>query len=203
MKQTRWCTRCLRQGSERSLRTVWVVAPATGFIVTGLIPAISDLDGNNGLNIVMAVVHALSAPVSMLMLMVMETVQLSFGEDVLFNPTGRPRGKAAQLFGREFTRGQIVRKWVCIFAWLSGVIFIGCQGYLVLVNPKNENKALGLLSFFTEVFGILGAFVLPALAGFEYLYKEEEGSVIAQATTMVKRHFAKKGGQTKSVMWGR
>ncbi len=62
---------CFQSKPERILRTLWVVLPSVGFILTAIIPALSGVEG---FYLVLTAVHNVAAPISMLCCMVMETV---------------------------------------------------------------------------------------------------------------------------------
>lgn len=68
----------LERTTERRARTAWALVPNVGFVLTAMVPSLSDA---KDLNVVLAAVHNVTAPLSMLFLMIMETLQLAYGEN--------------------------------------------------------------------------------------------------------------------------
>lgn len=129
--------------TERLLRTAWVVLPSVGFILAGIIPSLSDADG---LYLVLTVVHNVSAPISISFCMVMETVQLHFGENAFRAFFGS--GPATKLYG-PLSKGQRLRVGTLVVAWLSGALFVLVQSYLALF--ENALIWLAQTSYMVEV----------------------------------------------------
>ena len=175
--------------TERLLRTIWVVLPAVGFILSGIIPSVT-LEGTSGYEIVMTGVHNVCAPLSMLLCMVMETVQLHFGENAFARLFGSTRHHPATAFYGDLKAGQRLRAITALLAWFSGLVFVSVQGYLAL-GPNNCLYWLALVSYVGEVSGIVLHFALPAIAGAAYLM-EEEGSALESAQAMIREHLVRK-----------
>jgi len=191
---------------ERLLRTIWVIFPCVGFILTGIVPSLS---GAQGFDIALTAVHNVAAPLSMLLCMVMETTQLHFGEGAI----------NALLYGKVAAYGPLSSmqklRVVTLFAsWAFGMIFVGVQAYLNFfenscgvdkdldgfLDVKEQQKAaagggkfayrLALVSFGGEVLGLLLNWALPAIAGMEYLLNMESGSVIDEMNRLITNHLA-------------
>merc|ERR1712078_55706 len=62
---------------ERFWRTCWAIMPHMGLMFTAAVPSLSV---TSGYNMVLTLVHNLSAPLSLGYLIIMETIQLNFGE---------------------------------------------------------------------------------------------------------------------------
>eukprot|EP00931_Biecheleriopsis_adriatica_P040721 TRINITY_DN2332_c0_g1_i2.p1 TRINITY_DN2332_c0_g1~~TRINITY_DN2332_c0_g1_i2.p1 ORF type:complete len:387 (-),score=65.09 TRINITY_DN2332_c0_g1_i2:73-1233(-) len=157
--------------AERRLRAAWGTIPYVGFILTAMLPSLSDIEGYN---IVLTGVHNVCAPLSMLFCMVMETVQLGFGEHAFeyfwsHEPT--------PLYG-PLTPFQRWRAIACLEAWTAGIIFVSVQGFLAFV--PNRRYWLALVSFYGEVIGLSLAFMLPAISGMEILAFGDMQSVIEE-----------------------
>ena len=164
---------------ERLVRTCWVVFPSVGFILAGIIPAISNADGFYR---VLTAVHNVAAPVSMLFCMIMETIQLHFGEAAVCS-----RLDAASVHAR-YTHGPVgfgqrMRVRTLVATWVAGTAFVAVQAYLALFD--NQQYWLAQLSFVSEVVGILGHFAMPALGAVEYLIGMEGGSVMDEAKVLI------------------
>ena len=102
---------------ERRLRIAWALAPNVGFVLAAMVPSLSDVDSYE---IVLTAVHNVSAPLAMAFLMVMETVQLGFGENAFqyfFSEEPTP------VYG-PLTKYQRMRVCLVVEAWISGSIFV-------------------------------------------------------------------------------
>lgn len=148
---------------ERRLRTVWVIAPSVGFMFTAAIPSLSD---TTGYKFALAMIHNILAPLSMAFCIIMETIQLDFGENAFHAFFSSE--DATEVYGplSRFQRARVVT--VC-FAWACGVVFLGIQVYLglgaVLGIRVKSCYGLALVSFYGEVGGMVLVALLPALAG--------------------------------------
>jgi len=162
---------------ERWFRTVWAVLPNMGFILTGAIPSLS---GVQGYELVLTGVHNVCAPLSMLFCVLMETVQLHFGENAFLYFFS---DEAANDIYGPLTNMQRIRAATVICAWTAGVIFVGVQAYLAFC--KNERYWLALVSYYGEVCGLILAFAMPALASLEYLVGQEDGTVFEEVKRLI------------------
>eukprot|EP00913_Durusdinium_trenchii_P019595 g18420.t1 len=135
----------LEQRAERRARTAWALVPNVGFVLAAMVPSLSDA---TDLNIVLAAVHNVTAPLSMLFLMVMETIQLEYGENAFrdwfatepSNPVYGP-----------LTTYQRLRVVLVLEAWIAGLIFVTVQGYLAFC--PNRRHWVALVSYYGEVIG--------------------------------------------------
>eukprot|EP00931_Biecheleriopsis_adriatica_P109802 TRINITY_DN8405_c0_g1_i1.p1 TRINITY_DN8405_c0_g1~~TRINITY_DN8405_c0_g1_i1.p1 ORF type:complete len:408 (-),score=62.46 TRINITY_DN8405_c0_g1_i1:114-1337(-) len=164
---------------ERGLRCAWVIVPYVGFIVTAMAPSLSlDKESGNKYDIVLTAVHNVCAPLSMLFCMVMETVQLIFGEHVFrYFFTHEP----SPLYG-PLTPFQRWRAITLVEAWIAGIVFVSVQGYLAFV--PNNRYWIALVSYYGEVIGLLLAFLLPAISGMEILSFGETYSVVTEGAAV-------------------
>ena len=108
----------MQYSAERRLRIAWALVPNVGFVLAAMVPSMSDVAGYDT---VLTAVHNVSAPLSMLFLMIMETVQLGFGENAFhyfFSHEPTP------LYG-PLTKYQRMRVCLVVEAWISGIIFVG------------------------------------------------------------------------------
>ncbi|CAE7540314.1 mcfH, partial [Symbiodinium pilosum] len=148
----------MQYSAERRLRIAWALVPNVGFVLAAMVPSMSDVAGYDT---VLTAVHNVSAPLSMLFLMIMETVQLGFGENAFhyfFSHEPTP------LYG-PLTKYQRMRVCLVVEAWISGIIFVGVQGYLAF--RKNRRYWVALTSYYGEVIGIILAFSLPVAAALD------------------------------------
>lgn len=167
---------------ERFIKSLWAVLPNVGFILTALIPSISEAQGYK---IAFTGVHNTCAPLSMLFCMVMETIQLSFGENAvtyLFSQDPTP------LYG-TLKIGQRVRVMTACFGWTFGIVFVALQGYLYLFT--NTRLWVAMMSYYCEVLGIICAFALPAISGMDYLMWMDENTVLEEAKDKIRTHLSK------------
>eukprot|EP00930_Biecheleria_cincta_P101572 TRINITY_DN93214_c0_g1_i1.p1 TRINITY_DN93214_c0_g1~~TRINITY_DN93214_c0_g1_i1.p1 ORF type:complete len:391 (+),score=36.73 TRINITY_DN93214_c0_g1_i1:44-1174(+) len=168
-------TSVLQYATERELRAFWASVPNVGFLLTAMIPSLS---GVSGYERVLTAVHNVTAPISMLICVVMETIQLNYGENAFeyffsFEPT--------PIYG-PLTKFQRLRVVLLVECWCAGIVFVAVQGYLAF----NENKRywLALVSYFGEVIGLTLAFSLPAVAGIDNIVYGSRGTVTDEATTI-------------------
>ncbi|CAK9097155.1 unnamed protein product [Durusdinium trenchii] len=146
----------LEQRAERRARTAWALVPNVGFVLAAMVPSLSDA---TDLNIVLAAVHNVTAPLSMLFLMVMETIQLEYGENAFrYFLSAEPSNP---VYG-PLTTYQRLRVVLVLEAWIAGLIFVTVQGYLAFC--PNRRHWVALVSYYGEVIGIILAFSLPAAA---------------------------------------
>lgn len=161
--QNPWNTQVFEPESERMWRTLWVTVPNVGFMFTAALPSLSDTEGYK---LALALVHNLFAPLSMLFCLVMETVQLAYGE-----------GAFVHFFTNEVTFPYVEitaitrqRVILALYTWAAGATFISIQVYLglSLVGVKIRlSYSLALVSFYAEVACFILAFFLPVLAALE------------------------------------
>lgn len=148
----------LERALERRLRIAWALVPQVGFVLAAMVPSLSDVAGYE---VVLTAVHNVSAPFAMLFLMIMETIQLGFGENAFqyfFTDEATP------VHG-PLTKYQRMRVCLLVEAWIAGLIFIGVQVYLAL--RKNRRYWVALTSYYGEVIGTILAFSLPAAAALD------------------------------------
>jgi len=179
--------------SERRWRLAWVIIPNVGFMFTAAIPSkslTSDGDGKqqapDAWDVVLTATHNLFAPLSMAFAVVMETMQLGYGENA-FHAFWSTED-ATDAFG-PLSNCQRLRVITCIYAWLAASVFLGIQTYLglgsVLGLKIRTSYRLALISFYGEVLGMILAFALPALQGIEAMnWETEEGHVMAEAKSL-------------------
>ncbi|CAE7192698.1 unnamed protein product [Symbiodinium natans] len=168
----------LQSSLERRLRIAWALAPNVGFVLAAMVPSLSDVAGYE---IVLTAVHNVSAPLSMLFLMVMETIQLGYGENAFayfFSQDATP------LYG-PLTKYQRMRVCLLVEAWISGTIFVAVQGYLAF--RKNRRYWVALTSYYGEVIGIILAFSLPAAAAMDIRHMTNivHSSVLAETAVVI------------------
>ncbi|CAE7485668.1 BFAR [Symbiodinium necroappetens] len=117
----------LETALERRLRIAWALVPQVGFVLAAMVPSLSDVAGYE---VVLTAVHNVSAPFAMLFLMIMETIQLGFGENAFqyfFTDEATP------VHG-PLTKYQRMRVCLLIEAWIAGLIFIGVHSRSALVE---------------------------------------------------------------------
>jgi len=154
---------------EQFWRCLWLVFPNVCFMFTASFPSLSD---PSGLNFWLAVVHNVCAPCGMAIVVIMEAVQLHFGESAFeFFWNSEPTPVYGPLSFTQRTRVVVV-----IFTWLSFIIFLSCQVYLGLgsvVGIKIKTSyALAEISYYGEVIGLVLVGLLPFLAGIGILIEE-------------------------------
>lgn len=176
---------------ERMLRSLWLVVPNVGFILTGAIPSLS---GVHGYKLALTGVHNICAPLSMLFCMIMETFQLGYGENAFAYVFSK--SSATRLYG-PLNLGQRVRVVTLCGAWFSGMIFVSVQGYLFLF--KNTSYWVAVASYFTEVTGMVLANAMPAIAGIFYLIDMEKGTVMQETDRLIQEHLTNESSQKGSV----
>lgn len=119
--------------------------------------------------------HNVNAPISMLICVVMETVQLGYGENAFayffsYEPT--------PIYG-PLTKFQRIRVVLLVECWIAGIIFVAVQAYLAFV--PNRRYWLALVSYFGEVIGLTLAFALPAVAGIDNIIYGSRGTINDEA----------------------
>lgn len=167
---------------ERVVRSVWLVVPHVGFILTGAVPSLS---GVHGYKLALTGVHNTCAVLSMLVFMAMETIQLAYGENAF---RAFFSSKPATSVYSPLNLGQRVRVVTVTLAWLFGVVFVAVQAYLHFFT--NTQRWVAQLSYFCEVSGMTLAFTLPALAGIFYLIDMEEGTVLEEMNALIGNHLS-------------
>lgn len=165
-------TSVLQHSSERKLRAFWASVPNVGFLLTAMIPSLSGVAGYEK---VLTAVHNVNAPISMLICVVMETVQLGYGENAFayffsYEPT--------PIYG-PLTKFQRIRVVLLVECWIAGIIFVAVQAYLAFV--PNRRYWLALVSYFGEVIGLTLAFALPAVAGIDNIIYGSRGTINDEA----------------------
>merc|ERR1712194_379642 len=114
----------------------------------------------------MTIVHNVTAPLALAFMVIMETVQLEYGEQVFshfFSNEGLP------FWAGRITVFQRFRCVIVVCALLSISVFLSVQIYygvgdmfgIVLKKPYS----LALVSFFGEVTALIVVFSLPPVAG--------------------------------------
>lgn len=178
---------------ERRFRLAWVIIPNVGFMFTAAIPSKTLTPGADGKalddawEIVLTATHNLMAPLSMAFAVVMETVQLSYGESAF--SAFWSNDASTDEYG-PLSNCQRLRVIVCIYAWLAACVFLGIQTYLglgsVLGWKIRTSYRLALISFYGEVLGMVFAFLLPALqAGEAMNWEHQEGSIMSEARALL------------------
>mmetsp|Transcript_11513 Transcript_11513/g.20375 ORF Transcript_11513/g.20375 Transcript_11513/m.20375 type:complete len:387 (+) Transcript_11513:71-1231(+) len=157
--------------AERRWRSAWANLPNVGFMFTAALPSLSD---NSGFWCVLTMVHNVAAPLSMAFAVVMETVQLNYGENAF--KSFFTEESATPYYG-PLSNFQRLRVVVCLYTWVAGLVFLGLQVYFgigdVLGVKIKKSYNLALMSFYGEVFGMCLAFSLPALSACEQWYWED------------------------------
>ena len=158
---------------EKAFRAVWCVLPAVGFMLTAVIPSVSAAKGYED---VLTGVHNVSAPISALLMLIMETVQLTTGEHAFGFVLSQ--GHATSVYG-PLTSLQRLRVLVVCMAWLAVAVFFPTQGYIMVYRAPLAAKFPGrfpiqsfpvaLLSYGGEYFAMLLTALLPALAGVDMI----------------------------------
>jgi len=156
--------------SERRWRELWVVIPSVGFMVTAVIPSLST---SNNLSLMLTLVHNIVAPFSIAFMVIMETVQLTYGEHAFAYFFHGDITIPLQRCGDAVISAEVQRLRVvlCIYAWLAAAVFLGIQVYLgvrsVLGLQVPTSYTLASVSYYSEVFGMCLAFALPVTASFQ------------------------------------
>eukprot|EP00930_Biecheleria_cincta_P050812 TRINITY_DN35987_c0_g1_i1.p1 TRINITY_DN35987_c0_g1~~TRINITY_DN35987_c0_g1_i1.p1 ORF type:complete len:275 (+),score=31.89 TRINITY_DN35987_c0_g1_i1:257-1081(+) len=152
----------LSSRAEKVLRTTWVVLPNVGLLLTAVIPSLSGVEGYT---LFLTAVHNICAPLSMAFLVIMETLQLKFGEEAFSNffSTANIPGTNEPL--NDFQR---LRVLTVLLAWTSGMVFVSIQGYLIL--SQNRRYSLALISYLGEVVGLILTASLPMFAGIDIMF---------------------------------
>jgi len=147
---------------EHYYRALWVILPNVGFMFTAAIPSLSD---SGGYKFALMLTHNLCAPIAMAFNIIMESIQLNYGENAFayfFSDQPTP------VYG-VLTRFQRARVVVVSMAWVAVLIFLSLQTYLgtgsMLGKKIKTSYDLALASFFAEVFCMVLVAALPALAG--------------------------------------
>jgi hypothetical protein len=172
-----------QSSSERRWRTAWVIIPSVGFMFTAAIPSLSD---TSGYKFALMMVHNVLAPLSMAACIIMETVQLQFGENAFsYFFSDLPTPVYGPLTG--FQRARVV---TVMLAWGCGTVFLGLQTYLGLGSALGmkikTNHLIGLVSMSCEVGGMVLVGLLPAIAGFGTQFEGKiESGVIDQAMHLI------------------
>merc|ERR1712012_699345 len=139
----------LIQGAEKTIRVLWSVLPNVGFILTAALPGLSHA---KGFKLWLVAVHNVAAPLSMLFCVLMETIQLEYGEHAISYFSSMEN---ASPYG-PLTHMQRLRVCIVIMAWTSGIVFISVQAYLAFF--ENTVYSVALASYFGEVIGLTLAF---------------------------------------------
>lgn len=146
---------------EKKLKMAWTALAGVGFMFTAACPSLSN---PKGFDIVLTMVHNISAPAAMAFCLLMETFQLAYGEEAF-----------GHFFCQEesLTLYQRMRAVLVAYTWFSMVLFVSCQVYFgleaVLGMKVKKTYSLALVSFFGEIAVILLAFALPAISALENL----------------------------------
>ena len=195
---------------EKTFRALWLVVPPVGFLMTAVIPSVS---GGTGQTRILSMIHNVCAPLAMMFMVVMETIQLSpLGENAFSSVLVSLPVPAvfANITGVEYyssygplTRCQRLRVVICCLAWIFGFVFIVVQGFLNFVT--NKRFSVALTSYAGECFGLCLAFMLPALAGVDMLVEGVafapsewiEGSQLAETIIFLCRNES-----THQTTWG-
>lgn len=172
---------------ERRWRLAWVIIPNVGFMFTAAIPSLSGDKMHDAWEVVLTATHNLFAPLSMAFAVVMETVQLSYGENAFH--AFWYSGDSTDFYG-PLSNCQRLRVIVCLYAWLSATVFLGIQSYLgmetVLGLKIRKSYRLALISFYGEVLGMIFAFALPALQAIEVLnWDRQSGTIMHEANALL------------------
>lgn len=133
--------------------TLWLTIPHICMLFTALLPSVSDTSGQN---VLLYRIHNAVAPLSLLLLGLMETHQLLYAEyafQYFFCE------EAPWIFG-PLTFYQRLRVTVLCFGWLAGFSFVGVQGYMMFVR---KSWCLALSSFFCEITALFLVYLLPVL----------------------------------------
>lgn len=172
-------TSVLEQKVERRLRTAWTLVPNVGFVLAAMVPSLSE---SKGLQVVLTCVHNVTAPLSMLFCMIMETVQLGYGENAFLYFSSSESSNP--VYG-PLTTYQRLRVILLMEAWTAGIIFVGVQGYLAF--RPNKRWWVALVSYYGEVIGIILAFSLPAAAALDIRKwtQMEAGSVMEETALAI------------------
>lgn len=173
---------------ERRWRLAWVIIPNVGFMFTAAIPSMSGDKMHDAWENVLTATHNLFAPLSMAFAVVMETVQLSYGENAFYSFWNS--GHESTDFYGPLSNCQRLRVIVCIYAWASAGVFLGIQTYLgmeTVVGLKiRKSYRLALISFYGEVLGMIFAFALPALQAIEVLdWDRHSGTIMHEANALL------------------
>jgi hypothetical protein len=146
--------------TEVQWRIAWGTIPYVGLMYTALLPSLSE---NKGTNIALTIVHNIAAPLSMAFILVMETYQLSSGENAFEHFFCN---EPASYWG-PLTQTQRLRVVVLCNTWVYALVFLGVQVYLglgdVLGMPIRTSHALALVSFYAEIASLVSVMALPAI----------------------------------------
>lgn len=150
---------------EKICRAIWVSVPNTLFMFTAAFPSFSDA---SGYRFYLMLTHNICAPLAMAVVVIMETIQLQFGENAFRSFwSSEP---ATSLYG-PLTVIQRARVVVASCTWCCFIVFLGVQVYLGLGSMLGLKiktcYALALISYYGEVIGMNLVAALPALAGFD------------------------------------
>lgn len=172
---------------ERRWRLAWVIIPNVGFMFTAAIPSMSGDKMHDAWEVVLTATHNLFAPLSMAFAVVMETVQLSYGENAFH--AFWTSDNSTDFYG-PLSNCQRLRVITCVYAWLSAGVFLGIQSYLgmetVLGLKIRKSYRLALISFYGEVLGMIFAFALPALQAIEVLnWDRQSGTIMHEANALL------------------
>jgi len=170
--------------TERCLRTVWVILPQVGFMLTASIPSLSE--NARTYELALTLTHNIVAPLSMAFMLIMETFQLAYGEEAFQNFFNT---KQFTLVYGPLTKFQRSRVIIVIYTWIAVCIFLSVQIYLGLaylgirINPTHPKA---LVSYFSEVTALILAFALPAVAAMEIAYwNAAKGAVMSELRVTV------------------
>jgi len=156
--------------SERRWREIWVVIPSVGFMLTAVIPSLST---SKDLSLMLTLVHNVVAPFSIAFMVIMESVQLTYGEHAFAYFFHGDETMPLERCGDGVISAEVQRLRVvlCIYAWLAAAVFLGIQVYLglrsVLGLQVPTSYTLASVSYYSEVFGMCLAFALPVAASFQ------------------------------------
>lgn len=172
---------------ERVWRMCWIAIPNIGLMFTSLLPSLSN---NDGTNIALTLIHNIAAPCSLAFAVIMETVQLDYGEDA-FSYFFCGVENATWYGPLNFY--QRVRAIILVYTWVSALTFLSIQVYLgvgaVLGLKISTSYSLALTSFYFEITSLMLAYGLPAIqatAILKHLWWAsvlEEAQVIESVTT--------------------
>jgi len=148
--------------SERGWKIAWAIFPNLALMYTALLPSLSNTEGTN---MAMVLVHNITAPLGVGFGVIMQTFQLSWGENAFayfFCSENASWLGPLNIFQR-------IRVMVVCNCWVAVVVFLSLQVYFGIGDAFGikikTNYRLALVSFFSEITVLFCVFGLPAIQG--------------------------------------
>eukprot|EP00927_Polykrikos_kofoidii_P074280 TRINITY_DN7026_c0_g1_i1.p1 TRINITY_DN7026_c0_g1~~TRINITY_DN7026_c0_g1_i1.p1 ORF type:complete len:431 (+),score=16.95 TRINITY_DN7026_c0_g1_i1:56-1294(+) len=162
----------LQNHYERQMRLAWVTFPNIGLMYSAALPSLSN---RMGTNVIMAMVHNIAGPASLCFILVMETWQLSYGENAF---SYFSCDEVCACYSGKITPVQRLRVFVVCCTWFAALSWCTIQAYLISDKlfklPVRRSYGLALVSFYSEIAVFALVFALPAIQACGLFFRRRE-----------------------------